>query len=198
MRRLGETIRQSTAGAAFSLGVTPETLLVAGLPLPGDQPVVDAARLLHDRDILQITFVGDAPIPALHALLKMLSLSSGELRAAGGPAIAWQAAGHGAVAIEQIDYEKILEDRDVEAPLERRDDIWRSLITSIIEGRQTFDREQHQRLLDIAGSVFEIGELAGAVIAPKCTLDGSPLITTQAATVLELVMKLPWPGRAAA
>lgn len=184
VRRLGDAIRQSTAGAAFTFGVTPETLLVAGLPLPPDQPIVDAARLLHDRDVLQLTFVGEPPTEALHSLLKILSLPSSDLRAAGGPAAAWSSGGHASIAIEQIDYEKILEDRDVEAPVGRRDDIWRSLVNSIVEGRQVFDEAQQQRLLEIAGSAYDIGELAGDVIAPKVNIDGSPLITTQAATVL--------------
>jgi HEAT repeat protein len=182
--RLAGAIRQITAGAAFSLAVAPDTLLVAGQPLPADQPIADAARLLHDRDILQITFVGDVPVPTVHKLLKLLSMARADLRAAGGPAGAWNASGDGAIAIEQIDYEKILEDRAVDAPLERRDQIWHSVVTTIVEGRHTFDAAQQRRLLEIAGSVFEIGELADAVIAPKVNLDGSPLVTTQAATVL--------------
>jgi HEAT repeat protein len=47
-----------------------------------------------------------------------------------------------------------------------------------------FDEAQQQRFLEIAGSAYDIGELAGDVIAPKVNIDGSPLITTQAATVL--------------
>lgn len=186
VKRLGDAIRQSTLGAAFTFGVTPDTLLVAGLPLPPEQPVIDAARLLHDRDILQITFVGDPAEATLHALLKVLSLATADLRAAGGPAAAWGATGHSSVAIEQIDYEKILEDREGGAgpPPQRRDDVWRSLVNTIVEGRNTFDAAMQERLLSIAGSAFEIGDLAGAVIAPKVNLDGSPLITTQAATVL--------------
>ncbi len=183
--RLSEAVRQSAAGATFTFGVTPNTLLVAGLPLPEDQPVADAARILHDHDILQLTFVGDVKVPAVQALLRLLITPAEELRAAGGPAKAWEASGEVCIGIEQIDYEKILEDRDdLERPLERRDDIWRSLVNQIVEGRKYFDAVQQQRLLEIAGSAFEIGELATAVSAPKCTVDGSPLITTQAATVL--------------
>lgn len=186
VKRLGDAIRQSTLGAAFTFGVTPDTLLVAGLPLPPEQPVIDAARLLHERDILQITFVGDPAEATLHALLTVISMATADLRAAGGPAAAWDATGHSSVAIEQIDYEKILEDRDGGGgpPPERRDDVWRSLVNTIVEGRNTFDAAMQERLLSIAGSAFEIGDLAGAVIAPKVNLDGSPLITTQAATVL--------------
>ena len=46
------------------------------------------------------------------------------------------------------------------------------------------DELAQQRLLAIAGDPEQIGELAGAVMAPKCTADGCPMITTQAATVL--------------
>ena len=182
--RLSEAILASTGGAAFAFAVTPKTLLVAGLPLPDDQSVAEAARLLHDHDILQITFVGQPEIAALHSLLTLLARLPEQLRAEGGPGKAWAALTHSSVAIEQIDYEKILEDRNIDNELERRDDVWRSVVTSIVEGRGTFDSAQQQRLLEIAGSAFEIKELAAAVAAPKCNVDGSPLITTQAATVL--------------
>jgi HEAT repeat protein len=182
--RLGEAIAASAAGAAFTFGVTPKTLLVAGYPLPEDHAVAEAARLLHDHDILQITFVGEPEVGALHSLLALLARSADELRAEGGPGKAWSKLTHKSVAIEQIDYEKILEDRHVEHELEKRDDVWRSVVNSIVEGRGTFDSLQQQRLLEIAGNAFEIRELATAVSAPKCNIDGSPLITTQAATVL--------------
>ena len=56
---------------------------------------------------------------------------------------------------------------------------------SIAGGQKAvFDERAQERLLAIAGSPRDIGELATAVIAPKCTLDGSPMITSQAATVL--------------
>src|SRR5262245_36027334 len=93
VKRLAEAVRQSTAGAAFTFGATAHTLLVAGLPLPAEQPVVEAARLLHDHDILQITFLGDPPLEALHALLALLSTPADDLRRNGGPAAAWEATG---------------------------------------------------------------------------------------------------------
>jgi HEAT repeat protein len=190
VRRFADALRASTAGAAFAFGVTPQTLLVAGLPLPEDQPVTEAARLLHDRDILQISFLGEVPAEALHALLTLLTTAAADLRRAGGPAAAWTAGGHASVAIEQIDYEKILEDREVDAPVERRDDIWTSLVNAVLQGEQQFDAAQQQRLLEISRSAYDIGQLASDVIAPKRNLDGSPLITTQAATVLAVFRHL--------
>ena len=182
--RLSETISQTVAGAAFTFGVTPTTLLVAGYPLPEDHSVVETARLLHDHDLLQITFLGDPEPTAVHALLSLLSRNPDELRAEGGPGKVWSDAPHTSIALEQIDYEKILEDRDVDLEVEKRDDIWRSVVNAIVEGRTTFDPVQQQRLLDISGSAFEIKELATAVSSPKCNIDGSPMITTQAAIVL--------------
>ena len=189
VQRLSETLNTSTAGMAFNFGVTPTTLLVTGISLPEEQPVVEAARLLHDRDILQITFLGDVPRAALQALMRLLTTPSDEIRAAGGPAALWQASGDLSVAIEQIDYEKILEDRDI-PPAERRDDLWRSLVRSMTDGQGVFDSQQQERLLAISGDAVQIGELATAVIAPKRSADGSPLVTTQAATVLAVFRHL--------
>src|SRR2546423_454240 len=176
LKRLRDTISQTTAGAAFTFGVTNKTLLVAGYPLPEDQSVQEAARFLHDHDILEISFIGEPDPSALAALLQILARPQDELRAEGGPEKAWAALSHLSIAIVQIDYEKILEDRDVEHEVEKRDDIWRSVVNSIVEGRHSFDSVQQQRLLEIAGSTFEIRELANAVSAPKCNMDGSPMI----------------------
>ena len=190
VRRLAVAMAESTAGAAFTFGVTPDTLLVAGIPLPQEPPVAEAARLLHDRDILQITFLGQVPPDAVQRLLGLLTVPGDDLRRGGGPAAAWTADGHPSIAIEQIDYEKILEDRDVEQPVEKRDDIWRSLVNAIVQGQQEFDEVQQRRLLDISRSAFDIGDLATDAIEPKRNLDGSPLITTQAATVLAVFRHL--------
>jgi len=47
-----------------------------------------------------------------------------------------------------------------------------------------FDERAQERLLSIAGSAIDVADLATAVAAPKCALDGSPMITSQAAAVL--------------
>ncbi len=191
VRRFAEAVLQSTSGAAFAFAVTPKTLLIAGVPLPEEQPVAEAARLLHDHDLLQVTFLGDPPVEALQAFLKILSAPADDLRRDGGPAKAWEESGHSSIVLEQIDYEKLLEDREVDKPLEHRhDDIWRSLVNTIVQGGHAFDEAQQARLLEISRSVFEIGDLAEAVAAPKCNVDGSPLITTQAATVLAVFRHL--------
>src|SRR6185436_8186750 len=72
--RLSEALQASMSGVAFRFAVTPQTLLVAAVPLPEEPPVVEAARLLHDHDILEIGFLGEVTAPALHALLRLLSI----------------------------------------------------------------------------------------------------------------------------
>jgi HEAT repeat protein len=185
--RLATTIHDTSLGAIFAVGVTPDTLMIEGtMADAGQSGIAEAAALLHDRDILALTFIGDVPTEALHAFLRVLTLDAAERRQRGGPAGIWASAGHPSIAIEQIDYSKVLAREDGEsAEPARRDDLWRSIVLSISGGQNpVFDERAQQRLLAIAGSAADIADLATAVAAPKCALDGSPMITTQAATVL--------------
>jgi HEAT repeat protein len=168
--------------------VTPETLLVEGAPADRTQgAIADVAAMLHDRDILHITFVGEVPIDALRAFLRVLTIEAEERRSRGGPAQMWVSDGHPSIIIEQVDYQKVLareQGADTPEPA-RRDDLWRSIVMSIGGGaKAVFDEQAQQRLLAIAGSPADITDLATAVMAPKCAVDGSPMITSQAATVL--------------
>ena len=185
--RLTDAVRQASSGAVFSLAVTPDTLLVEGAPADRSQTAIaDAAALLHDCDILQLTFIGDVPVAAVRTLLRLLTLDAAERRSHGGPAQLWAAEGHPSIAIDQVDYNRVLDREHGDAPEPAtRDDVWRSIVMSIASGQNAvFDEMAQARLLAIAGSPFAIGDLATAVIAPKYAMDGSPMITSQAATVL--------------
>jgi HEAT repeat protein len=181
--RLSDAIQQATNDAVFSVGITPDTLLIEGRPVPASAPVTDAARLLHDRDLLQLTFSGNVPAEAVAKFLGLLSKDGAALREGGGPERLWSREGHQSITLEQIDYARVLEDKDEERA-RPHDDVWTSIVHSIISGQKTMDELAQQRLLAIAGDPSQIMELAEAVMAPKCALDGSPMITTQAATVL--------------
>ena len=187
IKRLAAAIRESSFGAAFSLGVTPDTLMIEGTLADASQTgIAEAAALLHDRDILTVTFVGVVPQETLHAFLRVLTLDPAERRRRGGPARIWETAGHPSVSLEQIDYEKVLARNEGEiAEPAKRDDLWRSIVMSIAGGQKTvFDERAQQRLLAIAGSSGDITDLATAVMAPMCAPDGSPMLTSQAAIVL--------------
>ncbi len=87
VNRLADAIRESSFGAGFSLGVTPDTLMIEGTLADASQSgIAEAAALLHDRDILTVTFMGDVPQEAIHSLLRVLTLEPAERRSRGGPA----------------------------------------------------------------------------------------------------------------
>jgi hypothetical protein len=182
--RLSEAIAAGTSGVECSIGVTPDTLLVKGEPLPPSQMVAEAAQFLHDRDLLRLDFAPGVSIGALQDLLELLCLDATEVRERGGPAAAWSHSGHPSISLEQIDYRRILEDREIPADAVRRDDVWLSIVKSIVHGEMTFDEVAQQRLLDIARDAGLIGELAREAMASKHAADGSPMVATQAVTVV--------------
>jgi HEAT repeat protein len=183
VERLRTALAGATAGQVVSFGVTPETLLIGGSPAGADGPVSEAAAWLHQHDILALTFAGDVPVQSLQALLALMAEGIDAVRARGGPAKAWLDQGHAAIAIEQIDFTSVFQDRDVQHPARRKDDLWRSIVRAVTDRRKVLDEAVQQRMLEIAGDVGAIGELAFDVIAPNYTADGSPMLTSQAAAV---------------
>ena len=114
--RLRRALADAGSTHGFAFGITPDTLLVEGVAAPADGPVAEAAAWLHHRDVLQLAFGADVPPAALNALLSLLGEDVEAVRQRGGPATAWAALGHPSIAIQQIDYSSVLEDREVAAP----------------------------------------------------------------------------------
>ena len=184
VERLTAAAADAAAGGLMQLAVTPHQLLLDGIALDStDLAVVECAELLHDRDILQRTVMLAPSDEVIRSLLAVLSLDRDTRRARGGPAAIWGEEDQTAILLEQIDYQEILE-RELDEGPARRDSTWKAIVRSIIMGRSTFTAEEQQRLLDISRDVGAIGELAKDSREPFTTPDGSPLVTTQAATVL--------------
>lgn len=184
VEKLVAAAAEATVGGSLQLAVTPQALLVDGIVLDApDLSVSSCAALLHDRDILQVTLVAAPDDGVIRALLAVLSLDRETRREQGGPAAIWAAEAQTAILIEQIDYQEILE-RDFDEGAARRDATWTAIVQSIVMGRKIFTIEEQQRLLEISRDVGAIGELAKDSKEPFCTPDGSPLLTTQAATIL--------------
>ena len=76
------------------------------------------------------------------------------------------------------------EDREVQHPARRKDDLWRSIVRAVTDRRNVFDEAIQRRMLEIAGDTVAIGELAHDLIAPNFAADGSPMLTSQAAAVI--------------
>ena len=182
--RLGEAIDAATSGAVFSIAITPDTLLVEGLTVPPSPQVSEAARLLHDRDLLQLTFVGAVPPDALSRFLDLLSDDRETVRQNGGPEGVWSKDGHRSIAVEQINYAAVLQNNSDDDTARKHDDVWKSIVRSIVGGAKAIDEIAQRRLLEIAADPAAIAELAAAAIATKYTADGAPMIMSQAATVL--------------
>jgi hypothetical protein len=180
--RLAEAIHAMTQGSAFSIGITPDTLLIEGLTVPSSPQVTEAARLLHDRDLLHLTFIGSVPPDALSKFLHIITDDREVVRQNGGPEGMWTRGGHRSIGVEQIDYAAVLQDDDEST--RKHDDVWKSIVRSIAGGAKEIDETAQRRLLEIAADPAAIGELAAAVIETKRTADGAPMITSQAATVL--------------
>ena len=185
--RLRASIAETSGGQIFTFGVTPDTLLVAGIAVGGRDAgaIAEAARWLHDRDILQLTFAGEvsrrrAAAPARRCSPRTRGSSAGAAgRRRSGPKKATPPS-----RSQQIDFSQVLEDREVTNPVRRKDDLWRSIVRGVLDRRKPTDEATQKRLLEISGDVIAIGELAGDVIAPHHTMDGSPMLTSQAAAVV--------------
>jgi HEAT repeat protein len=185
VERLRASIGEASGNQPLTLGVTPETLLVDGAPASnGDGPVADAAAWLHQRDVLRLTFLGEVPPPVLQSFLSLFAEDARSVRARGGPAKAWAEMGHPAIGVEQIDFNLVLEDREIEHPARRKDDLWKDIVQAVTERRKTLDEAIQRRLLEIAGDSIAIGDLAQDVMAPNYAVDGSPMLTSQAAAVV--------------
>ncbi len=184
--RLRDAIGDTNGGQIFSFGVTPDALIVGGVPVDGRETgtIAEAAKWLHDRDILQLEFSGQVTVAVLQKLLGVLSGDSRIVRQRGGPAKVWAEDGDAAIAIEQIDFSRMLEDREVQNPVRLKDDLWRSIVKDVLDRRKPTEEATQKRLLEIAEDAAAIGELAGDVIAPHHTPDGSPMLTSQAAAVV--------------
>src|SRR5262245_59244713 len=117
--RLGAAIQEASGGAAFAIGVTPDSLMIEGTRADSNQSsIVEAAAFLHDRDIVTLSFIGEVPPDALYTFLRILTLETGERRARGGPAAIWAKEGDPSIAIEQMDYKSLLarEEGEVSEP----------------------------------------------------------------------------------
>jgi HEAT repeat protein len=182
--RLRGAIREAASGAAISLDVTPDALVVCGMAIDTRGPVADAAAWLHHRDVRHLTFAWDVLLPELEAFLALLVQDPSAVRRAGGPGKAWHATGYRSIVIEQIDFAEILRDRDVRNPARGQDDPWRAIVRAVTDRRKTLDGAVQRRLLEIAGDVLAIADLAQEVMAPSVSADGSPMLTSQAAAVV--------------
>ena len=151
VHRQGAAVGEACGRIPFSFGVTPDGLLVGGVPALTREggPLGEAAAWLHQRDILQLTFVPDVPPTALEKFLALLSEDPRIVQERGGPGKEWAHNGHPSILVEQIDFSKVLEDRDTEKTAENKDDLWKAIVHAVVERRKTLDDSIQKRMLEL-------------------------------------------------
>lgn len=181
---LQQVLRAATSNGALRLTVTPEALLVgeaaAERPVP---QIAEAAELLHARDILEVTFQPGVSNAELRALLQLLKLEIDAVRTGGGPEAFWKQVACPSIQIRQIDYRALVE-RTSDTTGPRRDDLWRTIVRSM-RGQGGLDAESQRRLLELSHDAASVEALVNDICQPVCAADGSPLVSAQAAAVLD-------------
>jgi hypothetical protein len=110
--RLASSARELNSEKPLRLVATPETLVVLDTPIPaGDQAVRELAGLLHRHLVGSLSISAGADLDSWQALLGMLARPPEQLRAEGGIAQLWSAAGRGGIEIREIDYAEVLRDK---------------------------------------------------------------------------------------
>src|SRR5687767_11018208 len=182
--RLSAAITDATRGEFLTLGIAPDTLLVDGEPIAsGDTGIIaEAASYLHARDLLRVAFTGHSDSDTLGALLRLLAEDVESVRARGGIANAWIGLGKAGIELESIDYKAMLS--EPEKQVDRKDDLWRTLVRLATVRQATLDEAAEQRLMAIASDPDAMEEFASDITAMKTTPDGAPMVTSQAAAVL--------------
>ncbi len=184
LARLSAALADATRDLPLAIGVTPSALVIDDAAAIDQGPGADAAALLHARDVLRVVFAPALEPQVVREFVELVAADPASLRERGGPAEVWRTAGLAGIDITQVDYKKVLEDHEASESPSQRDDLWQRIVRSVLERKKVLDEAVQRRLLEIAGDVRAIGELARDVMAPNCMPDGSPLVTTQAAAVV--------------
>ena len=185
--RFTDAIRQSSMGAVFSLGITPDTLMVEGTSAdPAQSGIAEAARLLHDCDLLRVTFVGDVPTDALHAFLRVVTLDPAERRQLGGPATIWATQGTRRSRSSRLTTRRSSRAKKARSPSRPGATISgaRSSCRLPAASRRSSTSARRSACSRSPAARSTSPTSPTAAMAPKRALDGSPMITSQAATVL--------------
>ena len=190
------------------VGFSAETVLVNGRPLPGEIHTQEAARLLHDHDVLCLRITALPSHTDIADFLRLLASDPERLRASGATDRVWREFKHRSVEVQAIDYDALLVDRtvrpaDANGPAEaaastgsRRpaavphDAIWQEIVRSLSMGRPADGLSVQTRLTEIARSPASIAELTSDVLEPDADDEPTAKVAAQAATVLMTYQRL--------
>ncbi len=180
--RLAELTVTLTANGPFAMHVHPDTLYVgnAAPPKP-DAAVVELAQLLRRQLIGEITLNAGADVESWRTLLTLLGRSPDDVRADGGIAHLWSAAGGPSIEIREIDYAGVLRDKQGNAA-----DVDRVIEAALADPQLEMDDSGMRMLLEIVGDPQRLAQLMAQLEA--ATADRG--IEAKVAAFLNLVRSL--------
>lgn len=184
------------------LGITPDTLLLDGDPMPHQARVQEAAALLNDHDVVCLQVMARPSPVELGDFLALLCLDANVVRQRGGPLHVLEEPRRRWIRIDQIDYDSLLaspdssraprpdEDEQSVATLTARDHVWRDLVRLVGTGYGTLDDTADRRLRRIARSSEAIRQLTSDAVLRQAATGGGVNEAAQAATVLLTFQRL--------
>jgi HEAT repeats len=147
LSRVSETAARLRGQYVVVLTVLPDSLLLDGQAAAKPDAALDElAALLHAHLIGELRLAGDLAASDWHAFLSLVARPAEEVRAEGGIARTWLAAGNGAIELRQIDYSEVLRQR-----AQGLQSSWERVIANYLEGDLSdLDDEAMAALFEIA------------------------------------------------
>jgi hypothetical protein len=172
LARLTQLAASMTAEGPLALQVRPTTLQIAdAAPPKPDAAVVELADLLRRHLIGTLTINAGADTESWRTLLSLLARPAEELRADGGIARLWTAAGGPSVHIEEIDYAEVLREKQGDGAAVDR------IIAAALAGPHfQLDDDTMPLLMEIIGDPARLDELMKELEASTAGQDGGARI----------------------
>jgi HEAT repeat protein len=177
--RIVETTSAQSLSRPLRITVLPDSLLQGGCA-PGrpDASLGELATLLHDHFVGELTITPGGDREAWRDFLMLLGRPAAEVRAEGGIARLWSAAGARNIELREIDYAEVLRDRSA-----GKSAGWETIISHCVSGGATaLDEDAIAELPGIAGDADRIIELMTEI--ENRTQGG---VTARAASVMRMI-----------
>lgn len=127
--RLLEAGEAATGTGPFAIDVQPEALSVGGLaPARPEAALGDLAALLHQLSVGRLIVQPDITADDWQQFLRLIITSPEAVRAQGGAAADWAAAGGQHIELRELDYAEMLREKRGAAP------IWDQVIEAVLKG----------------------------------------------------------------
>ncbi len=177
--RIVDTTSERTLPQPLRLTVLPDGLLQDGRATGrADQSLGELATLLHDHFVGEITIAPGGDRETWHRFLMLLGRTPASVRAEGGIALLWAAAGGRAIELQEIDYAEVLRERSG-----GKSASWETIVTHCVSGGATaLDEGAIAELLGIAADPDKVIELMSAV---ESRTEGG--VATKAASVMRMI-----------